>query len=292
MNLKVGIDIGGTTLRVALIDVVTASVVRRSSLNHSGESVAGILQMIEAALVSLQVDPQIPIGICLAAMLENGHVVNAPNLNWKDVPFATQVSTQLSRPISILNDLSAAALGEFHAGASRGFKDVYTVFVGTGVGSAIISSGKLVKGAREMAGELGHVKLFLQDGRRCGCGDSGCLEAYVGGKNLMAQMEEDEILGTVQDLQALALSGHRGARKIFDFAGDALALSICNAVTLLNPAVLVLGGGVLSRCANWVERISRAVQFQSAVGARNVQIKMAELGDDSGLIGAALSVEA
>jgi glucokinase len=229
------------------------------------------------------------LGVGFAGMLRGPVVVNAPNLGWREVDFGTPLSVAVGRPVKLVNDLSVAAWGEFAAGAARGARDTLTVFVGTGVGSAIIVQGALVEGASQVAAEFGHVKLVLEGGRRCGCGQDGCLEAYMGGAKLAEWMKEEGLEGTASDLERLAQAGEPTAKRLYDFAVGHLALAIANQVTVLNPGVLVLGGGVLSRCPGMVQRIREVVSARSTqASAAAVKVTMASLGDDSGLVGAAL----
>jgi glucokinase len=204
----------------------------------------------------------------------------------------------------VVNDLSAAAWGELNAGAGRGSQDMYTVFVGSGVGSAIIAGNKLVTGGGGVAGELGHIKV-VPNGRRCGCGELGCLEAYAGGHNLIAQTREllatgrshvlmeltggDPARVTPVTLEQAADAGDAEAREIYERASLMLAIAIANQVTVLNPARLILGGGVLTHCPGIRRRVVEGVQaFASTTSREGLFISDAELGDDSGLIGAAL----
>jgi glucokinase len=222
-------------------------------------------------------------------MIREDVVVNAPNLGWRDVEFGGRLARRLGRPVRLVNDLSAAAWGELKGGAARGATDTFTVFVGTGVGSALVIGGRLVAGAGGVAGEFGHVKLVAEGGRACGCGQLGCLEAYVGGARLQGWMAEAGVPGAPSDLERLALEGEAVAKGLYDFAVGHLALAIANQVTVLNPEVVVLGGGVLARCPGMVRRISEVVMTRASVAARQLlRIQLAELGDDSGLVGAAL----
>ena len=146
----------------------------------------------------------------------------------------------------------------------------------------------MMEGAAQVAAEFGHVKLLAEGGRRCGCGQDGCLEAYMGGAKLGEWMKEEGLEGTASDLEKRAAFGDATARRLYDFAVGHLALSIANQVTMLNPSVLVLGGGVLTRCPGMVERIRDVVARRATVASSVVRVTMASLGDDSGLVGAAL----
>ena len=209
-----------------------------------------------------------------------GIVAVAPNLGWREVPLGELLSKRLARPVRVVNDLKAAAWGERCAGAALGQRDVYTVFVGSGVGSAVIANGRLVFGATGVAGELGHVKV-VPGGRRCGCGEDGCLEAYAGGHNLIAQMREaieanaatalltrvngDLDLLTAAVLEEVAAEGDPVAVRIYEQAVTFLGQAIANQVTVLNPAQLIPGRGVLLHSPRTYDRIVQGVG-QLAVG--------------------------
>jgi glucokinase len=235
---------------------------------------------------------------------DSGVIAVAPNLGWRNVPLAALLSERLGQQVRVVNDLAAAAWGELNAGAGRGAQDVYVVFVGSGVGSAIISNSQLVRGGGGVAGELGHTKV-VPGGRRCGCGELGCLEAYAGGHNLIAQAREllfngrstmlaemvegDPTRITPVTLEQAAEAGDAGAREIHERAGHMLGLAIANMVTVLNPARLILGGGVLMNCPGLRRYVVEGVQaYASNTSREGLLIAEAELGDDSGLIGAAL----
>jgi glucokinase len=222
-------------------------------------------------------------------MLSGGTVVNAPNLAWHGVAFGPMLTKRTGRPVRLINDLSAAAWGEFCAGSSKGATDSFTVFVGTGVGSAIIAGGALLHGSSGVAGEFGHIKVVLDGGRTCGCGQTGCLEAYMGGANLEGWMHEVGLPGHATDLEQHVATGLPRARELYDFSVDQLGLAIANQVSVLNPGVVVLGGGVLSNSPGMVARITTVIQRRATVPAgKAVRIALAQLGDNSGLVGAAL----
>jgi glucokinase len=230
-----------------------------------------------------------PLGVGFAAMVRGGTVVNAPAFGWRGVELGPLLEAATGRSVRLVNDLSAAAWGEHKAGVARGVDDTFTVFVGTGVGSAIISGGQLVRGATGVAAEFGHVKVLPEGGAPCGCGEQGCLEAYMGGQNLTHAMQAKGLTGTPYDLEQLAHTGNPEARALYDFAVGQLALQLANQVTVLNPAMVVLGGGVLSRCPGMVARVRAVIARRAGAAARGaLKVELASLGDDAGLVGAAL----
>lgn len=290
MTLHLGADIGGTNARVALVES-SGRLVRALKAPLPDRSVEAVVATVQSLIARLgdRGPSGSTLGVGLAAMLRGSLVVNAPNLGWYDVDFGSALAHAVGRPVRLVNDLSAAAWGERLAGVARGLDDTFTVFVGTGVGSAIISQGRLLHGATGVAAEFGHTKVVAEGGRPCGCGEHGCLEAYVGGARLLQWMRESGLQGTPADLERAAAQGDSTAKALYDTASGYLALAIANQVTMLNPAMVVLGGGVLMHTPGIVKRIREVIAQRSGAAAREgLRVELAELGDDSGIVGAAL----
>ncbi|HYI01008.1 ROK family protein [Hyalangium sp.] len=304
-----GIDLGGTNARAAVVDE-HGQILTSTKVSLTERSPAAVVEVIAQAVAGAMVAaPGVEVrgcGVGAAGQIhrDSGIIAVAPNLGWRNVPLAGMLTERLGRPVRVVNDLAAAAWGELNAGAGRGAHDVYVVFVGSGVGSSIIANGQLVRGGGGVAGELGHTKV-VPGGRRCGCGELGCLEAYVGGHNLIALARELLVSGrstvlaelaegdparlTPLTLERAAEAGDPGSREIHERAGQMLGMAIANMVTVLNPARLILGGGVLMNCPGLRRFIVEGVQALASTTSREgLLIAEAELGDDSGLIGAAL----
>lgn len=303
-----GIDLGGTFARAAVVDD-QGKIVASSKMALGERSPSAVVEAIAHAAKAAVESAGTPVKFCgvgAAGQIhgDSGVLAVAPNLGWRNVPLGALLQTRLGYKVKVVNDLAAAAWGELNAGAGRGSQDMYTVFVGSGVGSAIIAGGRLVHGSGGVAGELGHTKV-VPNGRRCGCGELGCLEAYVGGHNLIAQTREllatgrshvlmeltggDPARVTPVTLEQAAEAGDAEAREIYERASLMLAIAVANQVTVLNPARLILGGGVLAHCPGIRRRLVEGVQAYASTTAREgLLITDAELGDDSGLIGAAL----
>jgi glucokinase len=300
----IGIDLGGTNARAAVVSSeghMRASVKRPLADRSPAAVVEAIALAAESAIQNAQVQVE-ACGVGAAAMLDEstGMVLVGPNLGWRNVPLGSLLTQRLARPVKIINDLKVAAWGELKAGAARGSSEVLVVFVGSGVGSALIVKGQMLKGAGGVAGELGHIKV-VPSGRLCGCGERGCLEAYAGGHNLIAQMREVaspamlELAGgdpnrfTPAILEQAAQAGDPASREILHRASDFLGLAVANLVTVLNPRHLILGGGVLGNLAGMRERVVQTVNEQATrLSRQGLLIANAALGDDSGLIGAGL----
>lgn len=303
-----GLDLGGTNARAAVVgeDGAVLASARIALTRRDPEGAVEALARAASDAVSAAGVPVRGAGIGVAGQLigETGVVAVAPNLGWRDVPFGELLTRAIGRPCRVVNDLTAAAWGELQAGAGRGARNVYVVYVGSGVGSAVIIDGRLYTGATGVAGELGHIKVD-PGGRRCGCGGLGCVEAYAGGHNLIAQMRElmessegrllaERVAGDASRLnpallEQIAQEGDPGAARLYDRATSFLAIAIANQITVLNPERLILGGGVLNHAPGFKARIEDAVRrWSSETSARAVKVVSASLGDDSGIIGAAL----
>jgi glucokinase len=306
-----GIDLGGTYARAGVVDpegrIVAAA--KTALVERTPAAVVASIHGAARDALELAGDRAADVAACgigVAGQLRAGGVVSvAPNLGWRDVPFGELLASALGRTVRVVNDLAAAAWGEFSAGAGRGVEDIFVVFVGSGVGSSIISGGRQLTGATGVAGEFGHIKV-VPGGRLCGCGEHGCLEAYVGGHNLHRLMREAvERLGPATRMHAMAggdltrltsvlleeaaQHGDPAAKEIYDQAAFHLGLAVANQVTVLNPARLILGGGVINHCPGLRQRVEEHVYTYANANARAaVQVRSAALGDDSGLIGAAL----
>lgn len=295
--MYVGFDVGGTNLRVGIYDQ------QWQLIEHTKKQLRGVdqpAQLIEQMLQCLNDHTIDALGVGFAGQLDvTGRVVkNAPNYQWREVPFAQMLEEASGVPVRLINDLNALLWGEFVDGAATGARDALAVYVGTGVGGAIICGGQLIEGARGVAGELGHVKVQV-DGRSCGCGEFGCLEAYVGGVHLerqVAQLAEgqpwrSQVVGSgglVADLgSADRLSETiESLDVLWQSASSMLATSVANACTLLNPEVLVLGGGVLSNCTRFQRLFLDQLHPRILAVARDLRVVFGRR-EDAGMLGAA-----
>jgi glucokinase len=245
------------------------------------------------------------IGVACAGQIQpdTGAVVHASNLGWRDVPLGPALRETFSVPVAVENDVRAAAWGEFRFGAGQGAGSLVTVFVGTGVGSGAVIDGRLWRGAGNAAGELGHTQV-VAGGLACPCGQRGCLEQYVSGNGFARRLEQAIATGAATRLADLvgrdpsrltadmvstaAAEGDPLAREIWDDAIRSLTMALANYVTLLNPEVLVLGGGVLDAAPKLADLASAGVLALTTPLARaSLRIDRARLGDWSGVVGAA-----
>ncbi len=316
-QVSIGIDLGGTNLRAAVFAGLPGSidpiVVHREEVgeNRGPDAIAQrVAKLIPSLLRKSELGGLcIPVGIGFAGMLHGneGHVANAPGYGWRDVPLGDMLRSQLGEryKVGIYNDVNAITYGEYRAGAGRGASDILAVFVGTGVGAGAVCADVLLEGSGNVATELGHVKVVIdEDALVCNCGLKGCVEAYVGGRALQERARRElavwadsaavDLAGGVAHvhaghLDAAAAGGDDYALELYSEVSPLLGLAIANAVTLLNPRRLLLGGGVLSHAP--VLRAHVLAAFEAAVNPpalAGLEITDASLGDLGGLIGAAL----
>jgi glucokinase len=276
---------------------------------HRGPS--AVLDTLQDVIRSLAggMDTLASIGVACAGQIhpETGAVVYAANLGWRDVPLASSLAAAFSVPVSVENDVRAAAWGEYRFGARRFPGSLLAVFVGTGVGSGLVLDGRLWAGAGNAAGELGHTQA-VPDGLPCPCGGRGCLEQYASGagfrrrfsaaraagvKTVLSEATDDDPAALEATMVAAAAnSGDEFARALWSDATRYLTLAIANFVTLFNPQVLVLGGGVFEALPELVDEVTGGVLRATTQLARgSLTIERARLGQWAGVFGAAFLAE-
>jgi glucokinase len=315
MSIAIGIDLGGSNLRVAAFREGDATL-----FAHRKEPVGEprdpdtIIERLAAAVESVATeagtgDAVVPVGIGIAAMLRDrrGTVANSPHLRWRDVDFGVRLAARLGPrfPLGVYNDVNAIAYGEFGLGAARGASNVLAVFVGTGIGGGLVVDGRLAEGASNCAGEIGHAKVrWGDDAAPCACGMRGCVEAYVGGHNLLRRIHAElgagapslavGFAGRIEDVtpghvDQAAAAGDPWALDLWAELAPHHGVTLANAVAVLNPDRLVLGGGMLSRTPVLRESVLTAMSVLAPPALLEpLTVVDAGLGDDAGIIGAAL----
>jgi len=298
--MKIGIDVGGTNLRAAIVDGEATLVTQhREPVGEPrdpdtlADRIARIVR--DLAQSGNAPDHDVRVGVGIAAMLRDrdGTVANSPHLRWRDVPFGRLLAARLGERfrVGVYNDVNAVVYGEAIAGAARGCRDVLGVYVGTGIGAGLVINGELVDGASSCAGELGHTKVrWDADAAPCACGSRGCLEAYCGGSYLDRRVQS--VRGrsdiTLSDVDTAAAAGEDWALTLWTETATLLAVTLGNAVALLNPERLVLGGGVLARCPTLYGLVETMLEVAgNSASLERLSVVPAALGDDAGLVGAA-----
>jgi len=298
----IGIDLGGTKLLAA---VVTDGQPGRSAKEPTpAGGPAAVVEVVARIVQELGGADRVGLGTPGVVDHTKGVVGHAPNLvGWDDeVPLRDLLEQALppGTDIRIDNDVNVGVLGEQSAGAARGRRDVLGVFAGTGVGGGLVLDGSLRRGPRGVTGEIGHV-IVVPEGRTCGCGGAGHLEAYAGRAGIEAEARRRHGAGAHTKLVELAGDGKMKsgviakalavddalAVELIDEAVAALGTAIASAVTLVDVPTVVLGGGITEKLgAPFVARVDAAVRARVIPGVP-VEVVAATLGDDAGVVGAA-----
>ena len=305
--MRIGIDLGGTSVKAALCTDDGAILIKQSVPTKTGDPDGLRADMKQLALAlctsgGVQPDEVESIGIGVPGSYDKPSCTLrfGTNLGMNDVCFAETFQPEFGCTVQLDNDANCAALGEATAGAGQNVKNMLMVTLGTGVGGGIIIDGKLYTGCNGIAGELGHI-VIRRDGEPCNCGRKGCLEAYASAASFVKFAERALAAGRESMLQENA--GHLNAKMICDAvdAGDALAcelfdeycvnlsIGLADFINIFQPESIVLGGGLAGYGEKLLEPLRRLTLPQTfRSDARNTEIVCASLGNDAGLIGAAM----
>jgi glucokinase len=304
----IGVDVGGTKVAAGLVDEA-GTILRRTRRPTPSASPDDVEDVIAACVAELSEGTRVEaIGIGAAGFVtaDRATVMLAPNLSWRDEPLRDAVSARTGLPVVVENDANAAAWGEYRFGAGRGEQHLVLVTVGTGIGGGIVLDGALHRGRHGIGGEIGHMQM-VRDGRRCGCGLRGCWEQYSSGRALLqeareiagAQREYGRRLlelgeGTLEGIESLevtqaAREGDPAALECFAVVGGWLGQGMADLAAVLDPGLFLLGGGV-SDAGELLLGPAREAFRARLTGAGNrpePDVRLAELGNDAGIVGAA-----
>ena len=298
----VGVDVGGTNIKLGLVHprgvVITRSHFPTKPFSSSKKKLIGVLAHEVKKIISsqeLKIKDIAGVGIGLPGLInyDQGIVRFLPNIpGWKNVPLKSILEKKLNLPVFVDNDVKLMTLAEWKFGAGRGIKNLICLTLGTGVGSGLILDNHLYGGAANAAGELGHVPLN-ERGPACNCGGFGCFEKYVGNRSLLvlANRIMNKPNMTTPKMFALANAGNSKALKFWKEVATRMGNGLVGVVNLLNPELIVIGGGVSNNEKYLFPTIrhvikKRAMSLQGAM----VKIKRAKFGDDAGIIGAQVLV--
>jgi glucokinase len=303
----IGIDIGGTKIAGALVDAQGQIVLEERVPSPAGDPEAmvdAVVGLIERLSANHEV---IGAGVAAAGFIDadQSTIIYAPNISWRNEPFKAKLEAKLNIPVIIENDANAAGWAEYRYGAGRGYKHMIMLTIGTGVGGAVIADSHMLRGGFGIAGELGHLRV-VPDGLLCGCGQNGCLESYASGTALLrtarelaasnspegARLREIEAeAGQLTGLEVYKaiLEGDKGALRLLSELGSWLGQAIGSLVAVLDPEIVVIGGGVSAAGDLLLNPIREAyLAHLPARGYRpELKITTAEFVNDAGVVGAA-----
>lgn len=299
-----GVDVGGTNIEVGVVDE-DDKVLDRAKCNTPDEGPEAVLETIVELIRSLDADP-VAVGAGIPGVVHEGEVLTVPNLgNWTDrVDLGAELERRLDLPVALGNDVNVGLLGEWTAGAARGVDDVLGVWMGTGIGGALVLEGRPYNGSRGAAGEIGHV-VVRADGALCSCGRRGCVEAYAGRRSMEAVaramvdagrptslfdiQEEEGKAKLTSKVWARALDEDDAlAHQLFDMAIETLGIGVASVVNLVDVELVVIGGGLAEKLGqDLADRIAAAAAPWMLRPNPELAWLPSALGDDAGVVGAA-----
>lgn len=312
-DFHLGFDLGGTKMLAVVYDAQFNPLGRSRIKTQGNRGAKSVLERLVANIESAMEDAQvnekhlrsIGIGVPGAVDMQSGVVLGAVNLGWKNVPVAQLLIDRFDCPVQLLNDVDAGVFGESQFGAGRGATNVLGVFPGTGIGGGAVLDGRIVSGSSQTAMEIGHVPV-IPNGIRCGCGLRGCLEtvasrlaiagqaaqaAYRGAAPYLLEQVGTDISQIRSGVLADSIAnGDTEVEKIIKSACKYLGKAIGAMATLISPDVVVLGGGLAEAMPELFTRYTCKAAEKNVVPILKgtFEIKIAELGDDASVLGAAV----
>ena len=307
----VGIDLGGTNIKIGLFDSELKLISKTSVATKADMGPEVVIDkmaqtakrlLVEAGL-SLQDVVAVGIGTPGPAKYSKGIIIRSTNMpKFKNVPICKMLNEKLGAPIVFDNDANVACWGEYAVGAGKGVKDMVFFTLGTGIGGGIINNGELVHGCDENAAELGHMIIY-PDGRKCNCGQRGCVEAYAsadstarraaealeaGAQSSLKKVLDEKGEITSKDVYEHLAEGDKLAKEITDGTAKALAITCINMLHTTEPKRIVFAGGMIAAGEVLLNRIKDFFNEHIwTIKAESVEICFATLGEDAGIIGAA-----
>jgi glucokinase len=280
------LDAGGTVLKGVVVDGAGRILnrLRRPTRRERGPDavVAGILDLLEELTITAAPNA---VGLVVPGVVAGGTALYSANLGWRDLPLRRLAEERLGLPVALGHDVRAGALAEGAFGAARGCDDYLFVALGTGIGAALVLGGRPYPGTVGKGGEVGHL-VVRPWGEPCSCGNRGCLETVASAAALARRYGADPPI-SAKDVVDRASAGDAKARSILDGAVEALADGLMSCVTLLDPRLVVIGGGLAGAGDALFGPLRSALDAQLTFQSRP-EIIPAALGDDAGCLGAAL----
>lgn len=303
----IGVDLGGTNIRVTVLDAngTMTHTTRAKTKSEEGPDavIRRIADLVQDVASEAGLDADVPVGVASPGPLNprTGVVHFTPNLpGWRDVPVVEKLERQLNRRVTLANDGNCATLGELRFGAARGKHNIVYLALGTGIGGGVVTEGVLIDGKNGLGAEIGHTLVAL-DGPRCNCGSVGCLESFAAGWAIQAEAmkvattaDGDRLKEIAGDgpihagvVAKAAQEGHEASVAILERAGRALGASIGSFINMFDPEIIVIGGGVAALGELLMAPARKAIPQYSFVDMRkDVPVVYSELGSDTGLYGA------
>lgn len=290
-----GVDIGGTTVKLGLVSREGELLDKREfptfrDMGATFDDIADHMRQVMAAFPDCQC---VGAGVGVPGpVVAQSRVVHCANLGWADVDIARELSSRADVPVQVANDANLAALGESWQGAGKGCRDLVLFTIGTGVGGGIICDGRIVAGAAGGGGEVGHMTVPFHPDWQCGCGRRGCLEVTASASGIIRAArqfspfkEMDKV--TAKDVYDAAAAGDKNAQAVVGEAAAALGMAASTVSCVVNPEVILLGGGVSAAGSALLDPVEAAFKACAFGPCSGVRFGLAQLGNNAGIYGGA-----
>lgn len=296
---SLGIDIGGTTVKLGLFTVDGELLKKWEIETKTSDKGKYILEDISKSIdetlnnEKIEKEDVLGIGVGVPGPVKGDGTVNGcVNLGWGILNVSTELGKLTGLSVKVANDANIAALGEMFKGGGKGYSNLIMLTLGTGVGGAVIIDGKVIPGANGAGGEIGHINVNPHESIACNCGRKGCLEQYTSATGI-ARIGT-EVLGrevTAKDVFDLAKENDELAIKVINKFSSILGRAISNISCICDPEVYVIGGGVSKAGDILVENLQKHYELNSLYATKGVEFKLATLGNDAGIYGGAKLIQ-
>ena len=311
-NLAIGCDIGGTKIASGIVNTQTGAIIATTrKKTKASDNDLDLVKKIENSIDELLLESKIKtsditaIGLGIAGMVDRskGILLEAANIKTGNLSITEPISQKFKIPAYLGNDVEVATIGEMHFGAGQNCENFHCIFVGTGIGSGLVINNKLIQGFTGTAGEIGHIML-IPNGKICGCGNYGCLEAYASrlaiSKNILKYINkgyetcitdkidlDKGILRSKAITDAISKNDKVVINCVLE-ASNFLAMGISSVLNLINPEKIILGGGLIDVCDLYFQNFCNQLKYYSLkIPGKKTIVQKAQIGDFAGIIGAA-----
>lgn len=290
-----GVDIGGTTVKLGLVSREGELLDKREfptfrDIGATFDDIAGHMRQVMESFPDCQC---VGAGVGVPGpIVEESRVIQCANLGWENLNIAQELSSRANVPVKVANDANLAALGECWQGGGKGCRNLVMFTVGTGVGAGIVSDGRIIAGATGGGGEVGHIPVPFHTDWQCGCGRKGCLEATASATGIIraakafSPFKEMEKVNA-KDVYDAAAAGDQNAQAVVNEAAAALGWAAVTVSCIVNPEVILLGGGVSAAGRALLDPVEAAFKANAFAPCGDVRFAQAQLGNNAGIYGGA-----
>ena len=298
MNTYLGIDIGGTAVKLGLVSENGEVLLRQEASVSFDNYQTPILETVRKATVRMLAASReagyqpVGAGVSATGQIDSGQGIVAGTCgslpSWPGAPIRAALEKDLNLPVTVVNDANCMILGEVWQGAAKGYTDVVGITIGTGIGGGILTNGKLLEGSRGLGGEIGHLRTHAIDGTICTCGAKGCWERYASTTALVRKAKQvSSQIKNGRDIFCMVQDGDSALQNVLDSWIVEIAEGLAGLIHIFNPQLILIGGGVSAQQELLIDPLSKQVKARVMPAfLEGLTIRAAELQNDAGLVGA------